>query len=122
MKAKTKKGNARRAASAPSSQRRRPRKSRSSRRSSKRQFNEILTSFTREDRGQAAEGRFIPALGGDSGRKCRVPSPSPSTTAKARANIQGNTIPGFNKDHQHFLFFRLGDVAPAKDGCAGSRR
>lgn len=31
-----------------------------------------------------------------------------------RANIQGNTIPGFNKDHQHFLFFRIGSVAKCK--------
>ena len=31
-----------------------------------------------------------------------------------RANIQGNTIPGFKKDHQHFLFFRIGPVAKCK--------
>ena len=34
--------------------------------------------------------------------------------AKKRANIQGNTIPGFNKDHQHFLFFRLGTRRASK--------
>ena len=31
-----------------------------------------------------------------------------------RANIQGNTIPGFNKDHQHFLFFRIGPITKCK--------
>jgi len=31
-----------------------------------------------------------------------------------RRKIQGNIIPGFNKDHQHFLFYRITDVSPAK--------
>ncbi len=31
-----------------------------------------------------------------------------------RRNIQGNIIPGFNKDHQHFLFYRITDVSGAK--------
>jgi Dyp-type peroxidase family len=33
---------------------------------------------------------------------------------KKQASIQGNIIPGFNKDHQHFLFLRLGDLERAK--------
>ena len=32
----------------------------------------------------------------------------------ARRNIQGNIVPGFNKDHQHFFFYRITDVAAAK--------
>jgi Dyp-type peroxidase family len=32
----------------------------------------------------------------------------------ARRNIQGNIVPGFNKDHQHFLFYRITDVPRAK--------
>ena len=32
----------------------------------------------------------------------------------ARRNIQGNIVPGFNKDHQHFLFYRITDVLRAK--------
>lgn len=32
----------------------------------------------------------------------------------ARKNIQGNIFPGFNKDYQQFLFYRIGDVAAAK--------
>jgi Dyp-type peroxidase family len=31
-----------------------------------------------------------------------------------RRNIQGNIIPGFNKDHQHFLFYRITDILEAK--------
>jgi Dyp-type peroxidase family len=31
-----------------------------------------------------------------------------------RRNIQGNIVPGFNKDHQHFFFYRITDVAAAK--------
>lgn len=40
--------------------------------------------------------------------------PEPVYGPKQRANIQGNTVPGFNKDHQHFLFFCLGKTGPAK--------
>jgi Dyp-type peroxidase family len=32
----------------------------------------------------------------------------------ARRNIQGNIVPGFNKDHQHFLFYRMAEVIGAK--------
>ena len=31
-----------------------------------------------------------------------------------RRNIQGNIVPGFNKDHQHFCFYRITDVSRAK--------
>ena len=34
--------------------------------------------------------------------------------ASVRRNIQGNIVPGFNKDHQHFLFYRITQAAPAK--------
>lgn len=43
------------------------------------------------------------------------PGPTePVFTAKQRGAIQGNSVPGFNKDHQHFLFLRFGPVAKAK--------
>ncbi len=32
----------------------------------------------------------------------------------ARQAVQGNIVPGFNKDHQHFLFLRIGDVHRAQ--------
>jgi Dyp-type peroxidase family len=56
----------------------------------------------------------ISALGGDPGAELPGAEPEPVYDAKKRATIQGNTIPGFNKDHQHFLFFRLGNVRRAK--------
>ncbi len=31
-----------------------------------------------------------------------------------RRNVQGNILPGFNKDHQHFLFYRITDVLRTK--------
>jgi Dyp-type peroxidase family len=40
--------------------------------------------------------------------------PEPVYGPKQRGNIQGNIIPGFNKDHQHYLFFRLGKTERAK--------
>ena len=57
---------------------------------------------------------LIPALAGDPGAEIPGAEPEPVYGLKARANIQGNTIPGFNKDHQHFLFFRLGNIRRAK--------
>jgi Dyp-type peroxidase family len=57
---------------------------------------------------------LIPALGGDPDAELPGAEPEPVYGVKERANIQGNTIPGFNKDHQHFLFFRLGNLKRAK--------
>lgn len=57
---------------------------------------------------------FTPALGGDSDSEVPGAPAEPIYTAKQRRNIQGNTIPGFNKDHQHFLFFRIRGVKQAK--------
>ena len=58
----------------------------------------------------------------------RAPGPEPSPPPDARggptepvydaevaADIQGNIIPGFNKDHQQFLFLRFGDADGARD-------
>jgi len=56
----------------------------------------------------------ISALGGDPGAELPGAEPEPVYDARKRATIQGNTIPGFNKDHQHFLFFRLGNARRAK--------
>jgi Dyp-type peroxidase family len=57
---------------------------------------------------------LVPTLGGDFGVEVPGAEAEPVYGAKERANIQGNTIPGFNKDHQQFLFFRLGNVKKAK--------
>ena len=57
---------------------------------------------------------LIPALAGDPDAEIPGAEPEPVYGLKARGNIQGNIIPGFNKDHQHFLFFRIGNVRRAK--------
>ena len=57
----------------------------------------------------------IPALGGDPDAELPGAEPEPVYGVKERANIQGNTIPGFNKDHQHFLFLKLGNPKRGKD-------
>jgi len=31
-----------------------------------------------------------------------------------RQSIQGNIVPGFNKDHQHFLFYRITEFLQTK--------
>jgi Dyp-type peroxidase family protein len=40
--------------------------------------------------------------------------PEPVYDARQRGRIQGNIIPGFNKDHQHFLFYRIRSRRAAK--------
>jgi Dyp-type peroxidase family len=57
---------------------------------------------------------LIPALGADPNAELADAVTEPVYDAKKRGNIQGNIIPGFNKDHQHFLFFRLGSRPRAK--------
>jgi Dyp-type peroxidase family len=57
----------------------------------------------------------LPSLGGDPGGELPGAEPEPVYDARARASIQGNIIPGFNKDHQLFLFFRLGKPGAAKE-------
>jgi DyP dimeric alpha+beta barrel domain len=60
------------------------------------------------------KGILIPALTGDPDSEIPDAEPEPVYNLRARSNIQGNTIPGFNKDHQHFVFFRLGNIRRAK--------
>jgi len=38
---------------------------------------------------------------------------------KVRKNIQGNIIPGFNKNHQQFLFLRFGEIGATRDWLRG---
>lgn len=60
------------------------------------------------------KGIKIPSTGGDLGVELPGLPAEPVFGPKARDDIQGNVVPGFNKDHQHFLFLRLGAVKPAK--------
>ncbi len=39
----------------------------------------------------------------------------PVYTSNEQDDIQGNIIPGFNKDHQHFLFYTIEDVKKSKE-------
>jgi Dyp-type peroxidase family len=52
---------------------------------------------------QPAEGAPTPAVGVE-----------PVFEEAVRKDVQGNIIPGFNKDYQHFLFYRIGNVKAAK--------
>jgi Dyp-type peroxidase family len=51
----------------------------------------------------------LPAPSGDAAAESE-----PVYDLKKQASIQGNIIPGFRKDHQHFLFLRLGNLKRAK--------
>ncbi len=53
----------------------------------------------------------VPALGGAVGSASPAGERNePIYEFEARDDVQGNVIPGFNKDHQHFLFLRIRDL------------
>lgn len=54
------------------------------------------------------------AVGTHFGDAAPLGEPEPVFDQAARADIQGNIIPGFRKDHQHFLFYKLGRKPAAK--------
>lgn len=60
------------------------------------------------------KGVKLPTKGGDFGLEIAGAPAEPVYGPKARREIQGNVVPGFNKDHQHFLFLRIGSVGPAR--------
>lgn len=57
---------------------------------------------------------IVPSTGGELGTEIGAAATEPIYDVTTRDNIQGNVIPGFNKDYQHFLFFRIRDVARTK--------
>ncbi len=63
------------------------------------------------------KGVELAELDGD-GRPAEAPEPLYDEAA--RRDVQGNIVPGFNKDHQHFLFFRFRDVQQARRWVAGT--
>lgn len=48
-------------------------------------------------------------------RTPRALADEPVYDAEAAADIQGNIVPGFNKDHQHFLFLRFAGIDGARE-------
>lgn len=60
------------------------------------------------------KGVKVPGTGTDFGVELAGAPAEPVYGRKERDDIQGNVVPGFNKDHQHFLFLALGPVKPAK--------
>lgn len=71
-----------------------------------------------------ADFRFTPA---EESKNIRLPiltppvekdvpgsDPEPVYSSADQDDIQGNIIPGFNKDFQHFLFYKIGDVKNCK--------
>ncbi|MDP8908737.1 MAG: Dyp-type peroxidase, partial [Chloroflexota bacterium] len=57
----------------------------------------------------------VPALGGSPTPAAPAGEPDePIYDGSFREDVQGNTLPGFNKDHQQFLFLRIEDVGATK--------
>ncbi len=53
------------------------------------------------------KGIKVPSAGGELGVEITDAEAEPVYGPRVRDDIQGNIVPGFNKDHQHFLFFRI---------------
>jgi Dyp-type peroxidase family len=67
---------------------------------------------------QLLAGVDVGGLGGQAGE----PTPDriePVYDQAARRDVQGNIVPGFNKDHQHFLFLSIADREAARRWVAG---
>lgn len=60
------------------------------------------------------KGIKVPSTGAESGTEIADLEAEPVYGPRVRDDLQGNIVPGFNKDHQHFLFFRMRSVKPAK--------
>lgn len=60
------------------------------------------------------KGIKIPSTGGESGDEIADSEAEPIYGPRVRDDIQGNVVPGFKKDHQHFLFFKVHSVKGAK--------
>lgn len=60
------------------------------------------------------KGVKLPSTGGGVGVEMADAQTEPVYRPEARDDIQGNIVPGFNKDHQHFLFFRIRSARGAK--------
>jgi len=54
------------------------------------------------------------SLAADAEAKAVSAPPEPVFDEAVRKNVQGNIFPGFNKDYQHFLFYRIGNKQAAK--------
>ena len=59
-------------------------------------------------------GINLPSLAGE-GTELPDAPPEPVYDREAREEIQGNIVPGFNKDHQHFLFYRIAAKSRTKE-------
>lgn len=58
---------------------------------------------------------LVPSLGGEPAAESpAAEAGEPIYEREARDDVQGNVIPGFNKDHQHFLFLRIRDLTPTR--------
>jgi Dyp-type peroxidase family len=77
-------------------------------------FNNVLAQAAEFD-FVVPKGVLVPALIPDSPGDPPGVEPEPVYGPKVRGNIQGNIVPGFNKDHQHFLFYRIRKVKQAKE-------
>lgn len=73
----------------------------------------ILESFPVEETAVPQKLRFS-ATGANFGEAGPGGELEPVFDRDAREQIQGNIIPGFRKDYQHFLFFKLGRKPAAK--------
>jgi Dyp-type peroxidase family len=77
------------------------------------QVERVLATFPLEEAPPPQKLRFT-ATGANFGEAARAADPEPVFDVAARDEIQGNIIPGFRKDHQYLLFFKLGRKKDAK--------
>jgi Dyp-type peroxidase family len=73
---------------------------------------EVIASLAGAER-ILPSGVLLPSMGGEAAPESPPEEPGEPVYERAvRDDVQGNIIPGFNKDHQHFLFLRIADPQP----------
>lgn len=65
-------------------------------------------------KAEERKGVQVPVTGAPVNEDVLGGIPEPVYDPAAQDDIQGNIVPGFNKDHQQMLFLRLGEVEPAR--------
>jgi Dyp-type peroxidase family len=80
----------------------------------KKKVRKLIADF-RLDRAEEPKNIRLPILTPPVEEDVPGSDPEPVYTSAEQDDIQGNIVPGFNKDYQHFLFYRIGNAKPCKE-------
>lgn len=86
----------------------------SSAQTDKKTVQKLIANFKFTPAPEEAKNIRVPILTPTAEEDIPGSDPEPVYDSATQDDIQGNIIPGFNKDHQHFLFYTIGDAKKCK--------